>query len=117
VLSLAGKKYAKNNEEMAESLFQQGGTCAGYYRVKSGPVASGVLLLDLQKNPFAFAVRRGLDSWFVTAGRDAATGRTRYMYGTDEAVERKLGIDSLLPSEKKKAAESLIAGALLSMGK
>ena len=95
MICLAGKKYAKNNAEMTESLFQQGGTCAGYYRVKSGPVVSGVLLLDLQKNPFAFAVKRGQSSWFVAAGRDATTGRTRYMFGTDEFVERRLGIDGL----------------------
>lgn len=104
MIILAGKKYAKNSGEMVQSLFDGPSTCTGYYRINGG----GVLFLDLQKNPFAFAVRRSEhNSWWVTAGRDSATGRTRYMFGIDEITLRRLGLDALKPSEQRRAAWGL----------
>ena len=31
---ITNKKYAKNDREFTESLFNRGGTCDGYYKVK-----------------------------------------------------------------------------------
>lgn len=106
MITLAGKKYARNSAEMTESLFAPDGTCNGYYREHTGGAVVGILFMDLQRKPFAFAAKRGASAWFVTAGRDAS-GRIRYMFGTDEIVERQLGIDQLKHSEQRDEAMRL----------
>jgi len=103
MLRLAGKKYAKNNAEMVESLFAADGTCAGYYRKLKG----GIVFLDNRKQPFAFAVQRGPEAWFVTAGKDQVSGRTRYMSGLGEYTAKQLGINTLNNSEQHRAALEL----------
>lgn len=103
MITIAGKKYAKNNAELVDSLFQTGGTCAGFYR-KQG---NGVLLMDLQEVPFAFIAHRGMSCWFVTAHR-TEDGRTRYMFGLAEYTAERLGIQELTYSQQSYAAECVI---------
>ena len=97
MITLAGKKYFRNEKEQGQEQ------AAGFYRTKAG----GILFLGLDHKPFAFAAHRGADSWFVTAGRDEASGRTRYMFGLSEIDERRLGIDHLSYSEQRRAASEL----------
>ena len=44
---LNGKRYAKNNKELIDSLFAKGGTCCGFYK-RQGPQ---VKLFNLQRKP------------------------------------------------------------------
>lgn len=44
MITFNGVKFAKNDKEMTDSLFQQGGTCAGFYKVTK----RGIQLMDLQ---------------------------------------------------------------------
>ena len=46
MLTLNGKKFAKNENEMQNSLFSKGGTCVGYYRVNK----RAITIMDHQKN-------------------------------------------------------------------
>jgi len=45
MLILNGKKLAKNDTEMIESLFAPGGTCVGFYKVNRKSIS----ILNLQK--------------------------------------------------------------------
>ena len=46
MIILNGKKFAENEEEFINSLFQQGGTCVGYIK----PYKKTIAILDHQKN-------------------------------------------------------------------
>jgi|SRR5580692_5587674 hypothetical protein len=103
MLTIAGKKYAKNNTEMTESLFHTGGTCSGYYKVRK----HGVLLMDLQSKPFAFIADQLSGQWFVTAGY-ADNGKLIFMQGLAEYTEKQLGIDGYSYGEQKDAATNAV---------
>jgi hypothetical protein len=45
MLTLNGKKFARNDSEFVESLFHPGGTCVGYYKATSRQI----FLMDHQK--------------------------------------------------------------------
>lgn len=103
MITIAGRKYAANANEMTDSLFQPGGTCSGYHKTRKG----GILLLNLQGKPFAFIADQNGSQWFVTAcridsGKDK--GRTFYMQGFADYTAKELGIDSLSWSDQHDAA-------------
>ncbi len=109
MITLAGKTYVKTQKEMTESLFSSGGTCAGFYQTRK----NGVLFLDIQKVPFAFAARdvRTGGTFFVTASR--SEGRTFFMFGLGSYTEKQLGIENLSYSQQKDAAKNVIQQAAI----
>ena len=103
MIELAGREYAANHGEMVSSLFQGPTTCAGYYkRSQRGPVR-GVLFMDLQKQPFAFAVQRDGNSWFVTASGKPI----RYMFALCDSDAKRLGIETMSLRGQREAAAKL----------
>jgi hypothetical protein len=112
MITLQGKTYAKNAAEMRRALSSPAGTCAGYYRTAK----NGVLFMDLQKAPFAFAAMDVTNGgcFFVNASK-LENGRTWYQFGTNEITEKQLGIEALSYSEQHNAARDVIrqAGAPL----
>ena len=88
MITINGKKYAKNDSEFADTLFTQGGTAVGYYKKRK----NGVLLLDMQKRPFAFVVvNKYGDEPFIVSCSQTDEG-IRYMYSTTLADEITLGM-------------------------
>lgn len=108
MIELAGKKYARNNAELVDTLFQGPVTAAGFYR----KLQNGVLFLDHQKKPFAAAVRDVTNGgcFFVNATR-SENGRTRYNFSTNELTEKQLDIDGLTYSKQHDAAKAVIQQA------
>lgn len=105
MLTINGKKYAKNEKEFINSLFESGGTCYGYYK----QVKSGVKLLDHNKNIFAFIVNnRYNEQFFVSA--HVLNGKTYYMNSTTSVDDKILGLDILGYSAKTELAKNIIAG-------
>ena len=108
ILTIAGKTYAQTDAEAIDSLFTSAQTCAGFWR-KQG---RGILLMDLQRKPFAYAARDGYSAFFVTAHADeTAGGRTRYMFGLGEWSAKQLGIDGLRYSAQGDTARQAIMDA------
>jgi hypothetical protein len=103
MIELAGQKWAESDSEMVESLFHGPRTCAGYCKRTTRKDVEGVLFMDLQKQPFAFAVKRGQDAWFVTASGKPV----RYMFALCESDAMRLGIDSMRWREQRQAAATL----------
>lgn len=104
MLTFAGKKYAKTNTELLNSLFQTGGTANGFYK----PVKDGIKLYSIVfggKELAAFIHKGG---FVVTAY--TYKGKSRYMCGISSITESWLGTDSLRYSQVKeecfKAIES-----------
>jgi hypothetical protein len=117
MIELNGKHYSKNLEE-SKRLVREGGeaflashTHGGFYRLHT----NGVLFLDRNKEPFAYAV---IDSqtgtcFFVTAHRTEQG--TRYMYSTCEHTEKELGIFGLKCSEIHNIAKEVIRQSVIPM--
>jgi hypothetical protein len=95
MLVFNGKKYAKNDAEFVDSLFQSGGTCNGYYK----RVKHGVKLYDMQRVLTAFIVdnQNTRERFLVTAHTIEMNGknRDRYMFGTTAHTERFLGVQDM----------------------
>lgn len=93
MLTINGKKYAKDDREFTDSLFHtEGGTCVGYYKV----IATGVQFFDHQKNLFAFCVCRNKhtrpwQAFFVNAS--TIDGKNWYQHGLGDYHLPKFGID------------------------
>lgn len=102
MITFSNKTYAKNDKEMVNSLFTPGGTCAGFYK----KLKNGFLILDLQKNPFAFIVSNKKQGYFVVNATKTKEGKLFYNYSTSEEVERILGIDNKPYSFVAKECES-----------
>lgn len=110
MIELNGKHYSKNLEESKRAV-REGGedflaphTHGGFYRLHT----NGVLSLDRNKEPFAYAV---IDSqtgtcFFVTAHRTEQG--TRYMHSTCEHTEKALGTFGLTLSEEHAIAKEVI---------
>lgn len=78
MITLNGKKFAKNDSEFIDSLFHSGGTCVGYYKV----MRRAVILMDHNKK------RIGCVNWdgvlaSATKGKD---GRYRYCYRNPDLI-------------------------------
>ena len=95
MLIFAGKKYAKNNTELLNSLFQTGGTANGFYK----PVQNGIKLYSIVEGGKELAAFIHKDSFVVTAY--TYKGKSRYMCGTSSITEAWLGTDSLRYSQVK----------------
>lgn len=106
MITINGKKYAKNQAEFTESLFASDGTCVGFYALRK----NGVLLSDMQNKPFAMAVERGYSTWFVSASR-REDGRMWYMFALSSADEKTLGMDGMRYLDQLDLARSVITSA------
>lgn len=106
MISLYGKKYAKNDSEFIESLFINDGkgTANGYYK----KTAKGIFLLDMQGNRRAFIRRDGLGPVTVTKNN----GKNFYMFSCTSKDQGWLGVpDSYI--EEVDGAEQLAKSMFL----
>ena len=84
MITLYGKKYAKNETQFTETLFQRDGTANGFYKVTK----SGIYLSDIQGNERAFVRHDGLGP--VTVSRH--DGKRRYSFAASTLDEKWLGV-------------------------
>jgi hypothetical protein len=84
MIDLYGKKYAKNEKEFSETLFQADGTANGFYKV----MKAGIYFSDMQGNERAFIRADGLGP--VTTHKHE--GKRRYMFSTSTRDEQWLGV-------------------------
>lgn len=101
MITISGKKYARTDAEFTASLFNPGGTCSGFYK----PRKNGVLLMDMQKEPFAFVVNNKYKEVFFVSAR-AEGNKIRYFHSTTSADEATLGITGYMQSHE--LAQSVI---------
>ena len=87
-----GLKYAKNDKEMINSLFDGTGTCAGFYK----KIKAGYQIFNLQHEIFAFL--QTINGFAVSAIMH--DGKTRYSFGLDEKSEKLLGLDQVRYSDQ-----------------
>lgn len=109
MIHLAGRKWAANEKEMVDSLFQVMSTCAGYYRKSRSKKVEGILFMDLQKQPFAFAAKRDGVAWFVTASGKPI----RYMNALCTVEADRLGLSGMGYREQREAAAALFEAVAL----
>lgn len=78
MITLNGKKFAATDREFTASLFEQGGTCAGFYRVKRNRIEIRNMARDL----VGVISERGL----LCAATKHPDGRFRYSFATIKEV-------------------------------
>lgn len=78
MITLNGKKFARNNREFVDSLFSPGGTCVGYYKVQK----RAVILEDMHHN------RIGAVNWdgVLCSATKMPDGRYWYSYRTPDII-------------------------------
>lgn len=80
MIELNGKRFARDDSEMVESLFHPGGTCAGFYKRR----ADGVALLNLQRELVAVVNLHGV----LCCATRLEDGRYWYNHATVDLVGR-----------------------------
>lgn len=92
MLTIFGRKFARNDKEFVGSLFEHGGTCHGYYK----RTVNGVRLFDIQRNPRAYVVCNPAQGYFAVTMHEH-DGNLRYMHALCSDDKAWLGApDSLM---------------------
>ena len=85
MITLYGKKYARNDNEFVGTLFERDGTANGFYKVTK----AGIYFSDMQGNERAFIRRDGLGPVTVTK---TDKGARFYMFAASSIDEKWLGV-------------------------
>ncbi|MCA3186962.1 MAG: hypothetical protein INH13_25755 [Cupriavidus sp.] len=88
-------KFAKNDREFTESLFNPSGTASGFYKV----TRAGIVLMDQHREERAFIRRDGLGP--VSLGK--ANGRRVYMLALSTIEGKWLGAPDSYSARKEEA--------------
>lgn len=94
----SGKRWAKNEKAMNESLFDEyPDTAMGLFKKKSG----GIMFEHLDGKPWFFLVcNRYREAFFVSIWQDdCGDGKIHYMQALSSTVEELLGLDKCKYSE------------------
>lgn len=91
-----GKKYALNDDEFVNTLFDADGTANGFYK----RVKNGVKLYDMQHNLTAFIVANPKQGYFVVSA-SIQNGREWFMQAATEHCEKWLGVHGMKPSDER----------------
>lgn len=102
MLTFAGKKYAKSNKELVDSLFQRDGTANGFYKT----VKNGIKLYRIIEGGKELEAFIHKESFVVTAY--TCNGKSRYMHSTSSITAVWLGIDSMSYSDVKSACNDAL---------
>ena len=100
-----GVKFASNEKEFVNSLFDSDGTCYGYYK----KLKKGIRLLDHNKNIFAFIVDNGYNERFIVNATKTDKS-IRYMFSTCDNTDKILGLDKLGYKQKIEECEKILGG-------
>jgi hypothetical protein len=84
MLTIYGKKYAKNDAEFTSTLFDPSGTANGFYR----RTEKGIYFSDMQGNVRTFVRADGLGP--VSVSKES--GRMRYMFSHTDSDARWMSI-------------------------
>lgn len=91
-----GKKYALNDAEFVDTLFDADGTANGFYK----RVRNGVKLYDMRHNLEAFIVANPRQGYFVVSASKHGK-RELYMHGLCSLTEKWLGVQDLKMSQER----------------
>ena len=69
-------------------------------------VKGGLVLLDIDRRPFAALIIRPTSAWFVTAGV-LKSGRTFFMQGIGAYTAKALGLAGMSEREQEKTAQDI----------
>jgi hypothetical protein len=97
-----GMKFAKNQTELVNSLFNTGGTCSGLYR----KTKNGTKLYKGNGELFAYIVHNDKQGYFVVSACEH-DGKARYMFGLCSLDEQYLGLSGKGMAETKELIESI----------
>ena len=106
MLTINGRKYARNAGELVESLFHAPPTAHGLYRVRRGAGRVAIELQTAKGEPVALI---SPDAVFVTAFRFEKT--TRYMFALTDDSTRFLGFEATSISDQRRIAAQALTEA------
>ena len=100
-----GNKFAKNDKELTDSLFDSNGTCIGFYK----KTKRGIQLMNMQKELMAFIVDNGYGERFVVSAR-RIKNKIHYMYSTSSIEDKYLGLDKIGYRQQIEECEKIFKG-------
>lgn len=103
LLVVNGRRFARTVAGLTGTLFAEGGTAAGLYKVRK----RGVLLCTPAGAPRVFLSSN--DGGFFVSATKLESGRTFYMFGLTQQDTQWLGLPASLAAEKAIAVETLAA--------
>lgn len=85
MIMINNKKFAKNEKEFTDTLFQKDGTAFGYYK----QYKNRIIFSDMQGKVFAALIKNKHGCHFVNAG--VYDGKTRYQFAMSSQYEKLFG--------------------------
>ena len=104
MIEINGNRFAKNDSEFTESLFNPPKTCFGFYKRKGKNV---IIFCDIQKKPFAALVKQGTNSFLVNC-REVTGGQIFYQFALGENYESIFGLNGLGYTAQNELVENLV---------
>lgn len=101
MLTISGNKFAKNDKEFTESIFDKNGTCKGFYK----KMKDKVIFSNMQHRVFAALVRNSHGVFLVNC--DNYTGKYRYQFALAEEYESLFGLSGLGYSAQNERVKTL----------
>lgn len=108
MLTINGRRYAKNAREIADSVLSDGGPIVGYYKINNRRKSYGgtIVLSNLLDEPFAAVVYHDRYKGIVNASRDSQ-GRMFYQQGLSDKNAETLGVDKVRYADRSEYAETI----------
>lgn len=106
-----GAKFAKNNKELVNSLFEGTETATGTYKRMSKGSTREVRFYNGSGELFAACVDNGLNQWFISCSNEGKRGgKVRYMNGLCSLDQQLLGLEDASITQENEAAKSCFEG-------
>ena len=104
MITFNGKRYAKTDKEMMDSLFS-GVPVVGFYK----RVKDGIRLYTHQRELFAFVVIRG-ESTRVIVDASMQNGRPWYMHAASDATYKRIGFEPFTFASERSVINNIVEG-------
>ena len=108
MITINGRKYAKNNAEFTDTLFDKDGTAQGFYKVYK----RRILFMDHQNKPVFTLVRNKHNENMFLSASELDNGKIWYQHLSTK-LEQFLGLDKMSYSEGIAYANSMVSKYLV----
>jgi hypothetical protein len=92
MLIINSRKFAENNQEFINTLFEQGNTAIGFYKIRAR--GRRIDLFDIQKVLFASVINNKANAKFIVSSRLLDTGKNWYSCAMNDKDKKILGFDN-----------------------
>ena len=104
MITINGRKYAKNDSEFTDTLFDKDGTAQGFYK----KYKRRILFMDHQKKPLFTLVHNWHNEKMILSASQLDDGKIWYQHLSTK-LEQFLGLDKMSYSERSNYVDSMVS--------